>query len=200
VVITTTEEDAMGGVHGRTGAAMVFAVALFLVAASCGGNEQPTGGGGGQGGSEEEGGTITVAGEEATDHGTEDVAGMSSVELEMDDSYFEPTVLSGEAGQSLTVELTNEGGNQHTFTVDSLDVDVSLAAGDTGEAEVTFPDSGALLFYCQFHDDLGMRGALSVGGDLQAATTGGGGGGGGGSGGGGGGSGSGGGGYGDYGG
>jgi plastocyanin len=179
--------------RGRTPTGAALGAALLLATAACGQQAQPQGGGGEE---TEDGGTITVAGEEANDHGTEDVAGMSSVEMGMDDSYFEPTVLSGEAGQTLTVQLTNECSNQHTFTIDSLGVDVSLAGGDTGEAEVTFPDSGALLFYCQFHDDLGMRGGLSVGGDLQAATTEGGSGGGGGGGGGG----TGGGGYGDYGG
>jgi plastocyanin len=176
-----------------TGLSLAAVAALLLVTSACGQEAQPAAGGGtGQGTETEETeaeGTITVAGEEANDHGTEDVAEMASVELEMDDSYFEPTVLSGDAGQTLAVELTNEGSNQHTFTIDSLDVDVSLSGGETGEAEVTFPDAGALLFYCQFHDDLGMRGGLSVDGDLEAAETedGSGGGGGGGDGGGGGG-------------
>ena len=156
-----------------TGLSLAASAAILLVTSACGQQAQPGAGGGtGQGTETEETeaeGTITIAGEEANDHGTEDVAGMASVELEMDDSYFEPTVLSGEAGQTLGVELTNEGSNQHTFTIDSLGVDVSLSGGETGEAEVTFPDAGALLFYCQFHDDLGMRGGLSVGGDLKAA-------------------------------
>jgi hypothetical protein len=42
---------------------------------------------------------------------------------------------------------------------------------------VTFPDSGALVFYCRFHISGGMLGGLSVEGDLAAASGGSGGGG-----------------------
>jgi plastocyanin len=171
---------------GLTLATVAATAALLLVTAACGQEARPrAGGGAGQeaAGAEAEG-TITVAGEEANDHGTEDVAGMTSVEMEMDDFYFGPTVLSGEAGQSLTVELANEGSLRHTFTIDSLGVDVNVGDGESGRAEVTFPDSGALLFYCQFHAGSGMRGGLSVGGDLETAATEGGSGGGGGGGGG----------------
>jgi hypothetical protein len=65
----------------------------------------------------------------------------------------------------------------HTFTIDGQDVDVQLGAGESGQAEVTFPDSGALVFYCRFHVSGGMLGGLSVGGDLAAAAGGSGGGG-----------------------
>jgi plastocyanin len=144
-------------------------LALGLVAVACAGEEQPAGQP--QGGGQEEGGTIQVAGEEASNHGTEDVAGASEIEMELDDFYFEPTVLDGEAGQTLTVDLFNEGDAAHTFTIDSLGVDETLQPGDEGvTAEVTFPDSGALLFYCRFHAGGGMRGGLSAGGDLEPAA------------------------------
>lgn len=144
-------------------------LAIGLVATACAEEGQPAGQP--QGGGEEKGGTIQVAGEEASNHGTEDVAGASDIELELDDFYFEPTVLEGQAGQALTVDLFNEGDAPHTFTIDSLGVDQTLQPGDEGvTAEVTFPDSGALLFYCRFHAGGGMRGGLSVGGDLKPAA------------------------------
>jgi plastocyanin len=166
---------------GRSRTAPSLVALLFslgLVATACA-EEEPAGQG--QGGGQEGGGTIQVAGEEASDHGTEDVAGASEIEVELDDFYFEPTVLEGDAGQTLTVDLFNEGEAPHTFTIDSLSVDETLQPGDEGlSAEVTFPDSGALLFYCRFHAGGGMRGGLSVGGDLEPAAGSGGGGGGGG--------------------
>jgi plastocyanin len=145
----------------------VLALAVVVVAVAGCGQDQPAVTAGG----DEGGGQITVAGEAANDHGTSDVSGESTVDLELDDSYFEPTVLSGQAGQALTVELENEGNAAHTFTIDSQGVDVEVAAGESGQAEVTFPDSGALLFYCRFHAGAGMRGGLSVGGDLEASET-----------------------------
>jgi plastocyanin len=145
---------------------VVAAAALALVASACAQQQEGSAGGGG----EDEGGTIQIAGQDANDHGSKDVSGSDEAELELDDFYFEPTVLEGEAGQTLTVELENEGDATHTFTVDELGVDEELQPGDSGEAEVTFPDSGALLFYCRFHQGGGMRGALSVGGDLSSAS------------------------------
>lgn len=123
-------------------------LALALLAAACGG--------------EEEGGTITLGGETANDHGTEDVSGESSFELELDDFYFEPTVLQGEAGQTVTLEAFNEGEATHTFTSDELGVDEELEPGAETSIEVTFPDSGQVVFICRFHDGQGMRGAAEV--------------------------------------
>lgn len=35
---------------------------------------------------------------------------------------------------------------------------------DGGKADVTviFPDSGTLVFFCKYHQDMGMRGALEI--------------------------------------
>ena len=115
-------------------------------------------------------GTKEIGGVEATFHGSTDVAAMSEFELELDDSYFGPTVLEGEAGQELSLGLHNEGGLPHTFTIDEAGIDEELSSGAEGvSVDVTFPDSGALVFYCRFHRDQGMVGALSVGGSLETA-------------------------------
>jgi plastocyanin len=124
----------------------MLALALLLVA--CGG--------------EEEGGTITLGGETANDHGTEDVSGESSLEFELDDFYFEPTVLQGEAGQTLTLEAFNEGDEAHTFTSEGLGVDEEVEPGGETSIEVTFPASGQVVFVCRFHESQGMRGAIDV--------------------------------------
>jgi plastocyanin len=149
---------------------LVLALFLsFVVAASA--CAEPASTAGGQGEAEGAGGSITIAGQKATDHGSEDVAGQSDVEVEVDDFYFGPTVLEGEPGQTLTVTLFNEGDASHTFTIDELNVDEELQPGDEDvTADVTFPDSGALVFYCRFHESGGMLGGLSVGGDLSTAS------------------------------
>lgn len=150
---------------------LALTLSLGLVAAACGGG----GGGGGQASpqptEEENGGQIMIAGEEANDHGSADVAGQTSFELTADDNFFEPTVLEGDPGQSLTIEVSNEGTQAHTFTIEDQTLDAVLEAGDRVEVEVTFPDDGAVLFICRFHQAQGMRGGLSVGGSLNAATA-----------------------------
>jgi plastocyanin len=159
---------------------LASALALGVVATACAGQDNPTvqSGGGGEdtGEGHEEQGTVAIGDEDATNHGSADVAGSSTFELELDDNYFGPTVLEGEAGQALTVELHNEGDATHTFTIDG-GVDQELEPGTEGvTAEVSFPDDGALVFYCRFHRGGGMLGALSVGGDLTVAPAAGGGG------------------------
>ncbi len=135
-----------------------LALALGLLAASCG-QDEPTV----EGGQEQEGGTIQIAGQEANDHGSENVAGKSELEMELDDFYFAPTVLEGEAGQTLTLNLFNEGDAPHTFTIEEQGIDETLEPGDEGvTVEVTFPDSGELVFVCTFHEAQGMIGGLSV--------------------------------------
>jgi plastocyanin len=168
-------------------APVIVTLSLTLLAAACAEEQPPVTAGaedpGSAGQDEDQGeeeGTVTIAGQEATNRGSEDVAGSSEIEVEVGDFYFAPTVLEGEAGQTLAVSLHNEGVVAHTFTIDEQDVDVQLGGGESGQAEVTFPDSGALVFYCRFHVSGGMLGGLSVGGDLAAAGGSGGGGSGGG--------------------
>jgi plastocyanin len=115
-----------------------------------------------------DGDSIVVAGENANNHGTEDVSGVSDFELEMDNFFFRPTVLSGKAGQTINLELLNNGATPHTFTIDAAQADIEVQPGQNATTKVSFPQSGAILFYCRFHAGGGMRGGLSVGGDLTA--------------------------------
>ena len=54
-----------------------------------------------------------------TDKGTKDASGdgaTPTLELEVDDNYFEPTFTQFAPGAVVTVELKNEGSRDHTFT------------------------------------------------------------------------------------
>lgn len=151
------------GVLG-TAAVVVFVLAV----AACGGY-----GGDGNG---EEGGSTTVGGMTASLHGTKDVSGETGkVEIEMYDDYFEPTVLKGTPGQTITLELKNEGERPHTLTISDKGIDQEVQPGDEAEADVTFPNSGELVFVCRFHENNGMIGELKVSGGASgsrpASTT-----------------------------
>jgi plastocyanin len=123
---------------------------LMLVAASCSddGTSSPAGGG-------------TTSGGSPTSEAT-DVSGVSELDMEVDNFYFEPDDLQGSGGQTLSLHLENESDTTHTFTIDDQDVDVELAGGESADVDVTFPDSGAVTFYCRFHQSSGMEGELTV--------------------------------------
>ena len=106
--------------------------------------------------------SITIGSDSANNHGEATVTGKTSIEMEQDNFYFGPTVLTGSAGQKFTVELKNEGTVAHTFTIDSLNIDVELQPGESKSISVTFPQSGFTEFYCRFHRTSGMVGELTV--------------------------------------
>jgi plastocyanin len=136
-------------------------VPLVLLASACGGGSDE----GGSGASS--GGMITLEGTPANDHGTKQVSG--TVQVEMDDSYFEPTILVGAPGSQLTIELVNNGELEHNINADipqvaaavPLDQDVRSGGGKE-KVKVKFPASGQLVFFCKYHEGDGMVGALRV--------------------------------------
>jgi plastocyanin len=140
--------------------AVIAAAAVLTGCSSSSSSSSPAGGG-----SASEGGKITIGPDQANDHGTEDVTGKSSFELEADNDdgfYFKPTVLTGSANQKITLEIANEGTAQHNFSITDQNVSVNIDPGSSEEVEVTFPASGTVEFFCSFHRALGMAGELEV--------------------------------------
>lgn len=107
----------------------------------------------------------------ASDHGTKDAGGAADFELEVDSNYFEPTFVKGTPGQTLTLKLSNESDNLHNFSVPSLAIDKDLQGKQEAEVDVTFPQSGVLLFLCKYHSSAGMNGELLVGDAKPAAAS-----------------------------
>jgi plastocyanin len=116
--------------------------------------------------------TDTVAGLTANDHGTKDVSGMRTFTIEADNYYFDPTVLKGTPGQQLTLVIKNTSSTQHNFTLKAQNVNKDLDAGKSATTHVTFPASGVLSFYCEYHKSMGMDGGVLTSGD-KAGTAGG---------------------------
>ena len=112
-------------------------------------------------------GSIEINGAGINFHDAADVRGDASVEMELDDFYFEPSVLLGDPGQTITIDLRNDGSATHTFTLDDQEVDVSLLPEATERVEVTIPEDGAVVFVCRFHEGQGMRGALAGFGTIR---------------------------------
>jgi plastocyanin len=112
--------------------------------------------------SESEGGTITIGSDEANDHGTKDATGQSSLEVELDDFYFEPTVIKGSPGAQLKLELGNEGSALHNFSLTDQNIDQDVQPDGTADVTVTIPQSGFVEFFCKYHKSRGMVGELTT--------------------------------------
>ena len=89
---------------------------------------------------------MTIGSDTANNHGSEDVSGKSETEVELDDFYFGPTVLTGTPGQSLKLELKNESkaGTLHNFSITDQSIDQDVTADQTVDVTVTFPAGTAM--------------------------------------------------------
>lgn len=154
------------GVKVMLVAAPAMALALFVAGCGSGSdNGSASGGGGAYGGSPATTSAATPATTAAAGSagaaGT-DVAGKSSVDVVMQDDMFVPNVLTGTPGQTVTLKLDNTGMHEHNFTIESQKVDTDVESGETASVKVTFPSSGTLQFFCEYHKALGMTGSLEV--------------------------------------
>jgi plastocyanin len=117
-------------------------------------------------GSSSSSGKITIGSDQANDHGTEDATGKATFEIEATNDtsgyFFKPTILQGSGGQSITLEIKNDGSVPHNFSITSMSVNVTVQPGASQEVKVTFPQTGTVEYFCSFHHALGMAGELSV--------------------------------------
>ena len=148
---------------------LVLTLALGMVAAACSSKKStaastsaPPSSPSASPTAEESSGTLTINGEQANDHGTKDVSGRDEFDLELDNFYFGPTVLKGTPGQTLKLDLENEGDVDHNFSIEAQSISQDVAPAEKQEVTVTFPQSGIVEFFCRFHRSSGMIGELSV--------------------------------------
>ena len=77
------------------------------------------------------------------------------------DFGYVPDLVITPSGDPLRLTIRNQGAHTHTFTIDSLGVDVVIPPRTT--TVVTLRAAPArYFFYCRFHQSLGMRGHLVV--------------------------------------
>jgi plastocyanin len=112
----------------------------------------------------------TVAGLAANLHGQADVTGKSTVTVQAENYYFEPSVLKGTAGQKLTLHVVNATSTAHNITVAPQHVNSDLDGHGAVDVAVTLPASGVLSFWCEYHKARGMVGGLLVSGSVAGAA------------------------------
>jgi len=88
-------------------------------------------------------------------------------EIDLQNFSFSPTKLTAKAGETVTINLTNNGGT-HDFVIDELDVQSSTTSGgDTTSVTFTVPEDASgqtYAYYCSIgnHRAQGMEGQLEI--------------------------------------
>jgi plastocyanin len=87
-------------------------------------------------------------------------AAADSIKVVAAASSFDPETLNLEAGEKVTVEVTNDDDMAHDFAIESLELNTgTIEAGEVANATFTVPDKG-IEFVCTFHPD--MTGRIKV--------------------------------------
>jgi plastocyanin len=86
------------------------------------------------------------------------VGSADAVKVALHDDEFEPDVLRRRPGTEVSVEVRNEGGQGHNFTIDELDLSTgTVEPGNVVTATFTVPE-GTTEYRCTFHP--GMTGEI----------------------------------------
>ncbi len=72
----------------------------------------------------------------------------------------------------MTVNFTNSGAVEHSFTLDNGGGEVEAEGGGSKSFTFTAPQSGTISFHCKYHPTR-MKGTISVGGSGGAGAGGG---------------------------
>jgi plastocyanin len=128
----------------------VVAVAVLLTSCGGEGDDVPLG---------QPANTVVLDGTVANDHGSASVAAPGDqLTLTAGDFFFEPTVVTGPAGEAIVLDVTSGSENIHNLSVGDVSQDVG--PGEAVQIQLEFPETGTLVFVCSYHEDRGMAGAL----------------------------------------
>jgi plastocyanin len=139
---------------------LVAVMALGLVAAACSSNDSGSGGNGGSGGGGGSGGNGGSGGS-GGNGGSGGAGGSGTQAISIKDFAFHPADVTGTAGATLTITVTNNDSTTHSFTLDDDSVSQDVAPGETQTVEVPLPGSGTVGWHCKYHST--MTGTITVG-------------------------------------
>ncbi|MGG3469545.1 cupredoxin domain-containing protein [Neobacillus pocheonensis] len=103
-------------------------------------------------------GTLTVFAES----GVETQPMVKAIEVQMNDNYFNPKVITIPNGTTTTLILKNKGKKEHSFTVEKLSIDVEVQPGKEKTITVTPKQPGTYELICRYHYQEGMVGKVIV--------------------------------------
>ncbi|WP_208754972.1 cupredoxin domain-containing protein [Bacillus pacificus] len=93
---------------------------------------------------------------------TQPVESAKVIEVELNDDYFKPNVITIPIEESTTLLLKNKGKSEHTFTVKKLGIDVVVESGQEKNITVKPKNTGTYELICRYHLLKGMEGKVIV--------------------------------------
>jgi plastocyanin len=87
---------------------------------------------------------------------------VKSIQVELNDDFFNPEVITIPNGTATTLILKNKGKKEHTFTVEKLGIDAEVQAGKEKTITVQPKQPGTYELICRYHFQEGMVGKVIV--------------------------------------
>jgi plastocyanin len=93
---------------------------------------------------------------------TQPIESVNAIEVELNDDYFNPKVITISNGRTATLILKNKGKKKHTFTVEKLGIDAEVQPGTEKTITVKPEMPGTFELICRYHFQEGMVGKVIV--------------------------------------
>ncbi|MGH1284745.1 cupredoxin domain-containing protein [Bacillus toyonensis] len=93
---------------------------------------------------------------------TQPIEATKVIEVELNDDYFNPNIITIPIEEITTLLLKNKGKNEHTFTVKKLGIDVVVASGKEKNITVNPKNTGTYELICRYHLLKGMEGKVII--------------------------------------
>ncbi|MDQ0247387.1 plastocyanin [Bacillus fengqiuensis] len=93
---------------------------------------------------------------------TQPMEKVKTIEVELNDDYFNPKIITIPNGRTTTLILKNEGKKEHTFTVEKLGIDAEVQPGKEKTITVKPEIPGTYELICRYHFQEGMVGKVIV--------------------------------------
>lgn len=91
-----------------------------------------------------------------------DVVRQKTMEVQLNDDYFNPETITIPSGKTTTLILKNEGQKEHTFTVEKLGIDAEVQPGKEKTITVKPQNPGTYELICRYHFNSGMVGKVII--------------------------------------
>ncbi|PFX67822.1 cytochrome B [Bacillus toyonensis] len=93
---------------------------------------------------------------------TQPIESTKVIEVELNDDYFNPNVITIPIEETTTLLLKNKGKNEHTFTLKKLGIDVVVESGKEKNITVKPKNTGTYELICRYHLLKGMEGKVII--------------------------------------